>query len=176
MILSAISRSYLQAYNIVRTASGNGTGPWVNFHDGFMSRSSWGGFLPNADRITLDSHPYIAFGGQSDSAMSTYATTPCDNWGASFNDTMSSFGLINAGEWSNAVTDCGLFLNGVNLGTRYEGNFTGSSTSAVGSCTEWTDWQNYDTATKKAMKQFAMASMDALQVRPVSHFLHSTLC
>jgi glucan 1,3-beta-glucosidase len=78
---------------------------------------------------------------------------------------MGSFGLTNAGEFSNAVTDCGLFLNGVGLGTRYEGTYTdGSTWPKVGSCTTWTDWQNYDTTTKAAIRQFSLASMDALQV------------
>ncbi|KAK0458473.1 exo-beta-1,3-glucanase [Desarmillaria tabescens] len=132
---------YLEAYDIVRNAGGvgEGKGPW------------WSGFLPDADRITLDSHPYI-----------TYATTPCTTWGSLVNGTMSDFGLANAGEFSLAVTDCGEYLNGVNLGTRYEGNYTGYTTS-VGSCTEWTDWKSWDADMKSAMKQFSLASMDALQ-------------
>jgi glucan 1,3-beta-glucosidase len=76
---------------------------------------------------------------------------------------MGSFGLTTAGEFSNAVTDCGLFLNGVGLGTRYEGTYSGGG-AKIGDCTTWTNWQNYDTATKAAIRQFALASMDALQV------------
>ncbi len=95
--------------------------------------------------------------------MSTYATTPCSSWGSLVNGTMSDFGLANAGEFSLAVTDCGKYLNGVNLGTRYEGNYTGYSTP-VGSCTEWIDYQSWDTGMKNDMKQFSLASMDALQV------------
>lgn len=34
---------------------------------------------------------------------------------------MTAFGMTGAGEFSLAVTDCGKYLNGVNLGTRYEG-------------------------------------------------------
>ncbi|KAF9012065.1 hypothetical protein BDQ17DRAFT_1420459 [Cyathus striatus] len=82
------------------------------------------------------------FQGQSDAAMSTYATTPCDAWGSLVNTSMANFGLTNAGEWSNAVTDCGLFLNGVGAGTRYEGTFPGM---------------------KRDIMNFALASMDALQ-------------
>ena len=77
---------------------------------------------------------------------------------------MSAFGLTNAGEWSNAVTDFGLFLNGVNLGTRYEGDYPGSG-ARVGSCDTWTDWTAYDAQMKRDIRQFALASMDALQVR-----------
>lgn len=158
--------SYFQAYNIVRTAGGTGTGngPYVSFHDAFLPRDQWYNVFPNADRVTLDSHPYLCFQGQSSAPMSSYATTPCTSWGGLVNSSMASFGLTNAGEFSNAVTDCGLFLNGVNLGTRYEGTYT-TPTTPVGSCNVWTDWQNYDDATKQSIKNFALASMDALQVR-----------
>lgn len=118
---------------------------------------------PNADRLSLDTHPYLCFNGQSSAPMSSYATTPCTSWGNLVNTSFSNFGHTNAGEWSVAVTDCGLFLNGVGLGTRYEGDYPGVWPK-IGDCTPWTDWQNYTPATKQAMKQFALATMDALQV------------
>jgi aryl-phospho-beta-D-glucosidase BglC (GH1 family) len=37
------------------------------------------------------------------------------------NDSMTAFGLTSAGEFSNAINDCGTFLNGVGLGARYDG-------------------------------------------------------
>ncbi|EDR10975.1 glycoside hydrolase family 5 protein, partial [Laccaria bicolor S238N-H82] len=160
----ALSRFYMEAYNIIRTAGGTGAGngPFISLHDGFFSRSQWVGVFPNADRVGLDTHPYLCFNDQSSSPMSSYATTPCTSWGSLVNNSMSNFGLTTAGEWSNAVTDCGLYLNGVNLGTRYEGTYQGS-TSRVGSCTPWTDWQNWDSTMKTAINTFALASMDALQ-------------
>lgn len=160
-----LSRFYLEAYNIVRNAGGvgQGNGPFIALHDGFQSRSSWVNVFPNADRVALDTHPYLCFGGQSNAAMSTYAKTPCDAWGNLVNASMGAFGLTSAGEFSNAVTDCGLWVNGVNQGTRYEGTYAAGSSPRVGSCTQWTDWQSYDTGTKNDIKNFALASMDALQ-------------
>jgi glucan 1,3-beta-glucosidase len=76
---------------------------------------------------------------------------------------MASFGLSVAGEFSNAVTDCGLWLNGVDLGTRYEGSYAGNPPK-IGDCTIWTDWTKYDDGMKSDIKNFALASMDALQV------------
>ena len=159
--------SYLQAYNLVREASGvgEGKGPYISYHDGFLSRDQWANFLPNADRISLDSHPYLCFGPQSSAAMSTYATTPCSSWGGSVNTSMAAFGLTNAGEFSNAVTDCGLWVNGVGQGTRYDGTYTAGTWPNVGNCNQWTNWQNYDAGTKSDIQNFAMSSMDALQVR-----------
>lgn len=163
-----MSYSYLEAYNIVRNAAGGpgeANGPWISLHDGFLPRQQWAGIFPNADRLSLDSHPYLAFGAQSASPMSSYARTPCTAWAASINQTMRDFGLFNAGEFSNAVTDCGLFLNEVNGGTRYEGDYIRGSFPRVGSCTPWTDWPNYSDQMKTDIRNFALASMDALQVR-----------
>ncbi|KAI6036772.1 exo-beta-1,3-glucanase [Pisolithus microcarpus] len=159
-----LSRFYLLAYQYVRGASGigAGNGPYVSFHDGFLGLNQWAGFLPNADRTALDDHPYLCFTTQSSAPMSSYAQTPCDTWSASFNTSMSAFGMTTAGEWSNAVTDCGLWVNGVGLGSRYEGTYPGSW-PVVGNCTSWIDWQNWNASMKQDITNFALASMDALQ-------------
>ncbi|KAF5324525.1 hypothetical protein D9611_004572 [Ephemerocybe angulata] len=162
----ALFAFYLEAYNIVRTAgggTGDGKGPWVSMHDGFLGRDKWTGAFPNADRVTLDSHPYMCFGGQSADPITSFVNTPCTSWASSTNDTMSNFGLFNAGEFSNAVNDCGLFLNEVNGGSRYEGDYIRGTFPRVGSCTTWTDYASYTPAMKDGLKKFAMASMDALQ-------------
>jgi len=75
---------------------------------------------------------------------------------------MSAFGLTAAGEFSNAVNDCALYLNGVGIGSRFDGTYGG--TARIGSCTPWNDYENYDAATKSSIRQFALSSMDGLQV------------
>lgn len=161
----ALSRFYMQAYDYVREASGTGegNGPFISYHDGFLGLPQWADWLPNADRIALDDHPYICFDSQSAAPMSSYAQTPCSDWGSMMNTSMGAFGLTAAGEFSNAVTDCGLYVNGVGLGTRYEGTYTPGTWPVVGNCTPWTDWQNWDSTMKSGIEQFALASMDALQ-------------
>lgn len=152
-------RSYLQAYKNVRIATNNevGAGPLVSFHTGFLSLSAWKGFLAGADRIALDNHPYIAFNSpQPTAAMSSMKQIPCQYWGKSTNASMDDFGFTNAGEWSNAVTDCGKWLNGVTSGATYE--------QQVGSCNKLLDYDNWTDSYKDALKDWAMASMDALQV------------
>ncbi|KAL6305370.1 glycoside hydrolase superfamily [Sparassis latifolia] len=155
---------YVQAYALVREASGigAGNGPFISFHEGFFGLEQWVGFLPNSDRTSLDIHPYICFDGQSAANYSQQLTVPCSTWAANQNNSMSAFGLTTAGEFSNAINDCGLWVNGVNLGTRYEGTYTGSW-PVIGSCTPWTDWQNWDEPMKESIKQWALESMDALQ-------------
>lgn len=157
---------YSELYQIIRTAggTGQGNGPFISYHDGFFTRAQWAGYLPGADRIALDTHPYMCFDAQSNNPMSTYATRPCDSWGKLVNDSMSGFGLTVAGEWSNAVTDCALFLTGVNAGTRYQGNWTGGGNfPTIGDCTPWNNYQSWDNGTKADYQTFALATMDALQ-------------
>ncbi|KAF8509917.1 glycoside hydrolase family 5 protein [Gautieria morchelliformis] len=165
MGMDVLQAYYFQAYNIVREASGvgEGNGPMVSFHDGFESLTNWVGFLTNADRVSMDTHPYFAFGGQSSAAISSYAPQACSTWGPMINNSMGAFGMTTAGEFSLGTNDCGLFVNGVGLGTRYEGTFAGGPTTATGSCAQWDNWQAYSADTKNQLKQFAMSSMDALQ-------------
>ncbi|KAJ7197147.1 exo-beta-1,3-glucanase [Mycena pura] len=165
--IDVLQRYYLQAYNNVRLASGVGlgNGPIISFHDGFISLDQYDGAFPNADRTSLDTHPYLCFSGQSTKPITSYGTTPCDTWGGQINSTMSNFGFIVAGEFSNAVTDCGLYVNGVGQGIRYEGSYiSGGPWPDLGNCdTDWTNWEQWSNGTKQAYMTFAKASMDALQ-------------
>ncbi|KAI0636782.1 glycoside hydrolase [Trametes polyzona] len=163
----AIQRYYLQAYNTVRTASGTGegNGPWVVFHDAFFGLTNWADFLPNADRTQLDIHQYICFGGQSadNYGVRVQNGQACKTWAAGQNDSMTAFGMTHVGEWSLAINDCGQWVNGVNLGARYDGSFTASHFDVTGDCNEYTDYTKYDDQWKADMKQFALQSMSALQ-------------
>lgn len=170
--------SYGQVYNVARGVSGigEGNGPMLSYHEGFCGLTQWAGFMTNADRLALDLHPYLCFGGQSSKSIDTYANTPCTSWGSEMNDSMSAFGMTAAGEFSNAVTDCGKWLNGVNLGTRYEGTYNdGNTWPSQGSCDPWIDYQSWSADVKQGTKQFALASMDALQVRFSSHIEEASM-
>lgn len=50
-----ITNSYLHAHDMIRgiTGIGEGKGPYISIHDGFIGISKWAGFLPNSDRIIL---------------------------------------------------------------------------------------------------------------------------
>lgn len=156
---------YVQAYDLVRLASGigEGKGPYVVYHNGFFDLNLWAGFLTGADRMGLDIHPYVCFDGQSAAPYSERLTVPCDTWAAAQNASMSAFGLTVAGEFSNAINDCGLWVNGVGDGTRYEGTGSYTSYPHIGSCDPWTDWQSWNATFKESIEDWALASMSALQ-------------
>jgi hypothetical protein len=120
--------------------------------------------------IYSDSHPYVCFGPQDTSAITTRTQKPCTSWGKSLNNSMAAYGMTAAGEFSNAINDCGLFLNGVNRGARYDGTFNPYSgpNGGAGSCVEWMDVGRWSDSTKAAVKEIALSSMDALQVCLVS--------
>ena len=156
--------SYLEAYNVVRgvTGIGEGKGPYVSVHDAFYSQDEWAGFMPGADRFALDFHKYACFGPQNTNPLAEIAKVPCQAYGELTNRSMSNFGLTTAGEFSNAVNDCGLYVNGVGKGTRYEGEFPGFD--RVGSCDAWLDYQSWDAETKKNYMTYTQGHMDAFQV------------
>lgn len=159
--------SYLQAYNIIRgiTGFGAGKGPYISIHDGFQGTSTWAGFFPGADRLILDTHPYFAFNGQPNTdPIGAWPAKACNGFGPGMNTSQTDFGVTVAGEWSNGINDCGLFLNGVGGGHSYGGD-----------CNFWMDSTQWNDTIVDGLKTYALASMDALQnwffwtwkVRPV---------
>jgi len=158
-----IANFYYEVYQTVRTASGigAGNGPFISYHDAFVGIAGWAGFLPGADRIAIDTHPYLCFGPQNNNPMTTWAQQPCANWAAEFNKSMTQFGFSMAGEWSLAVTDCGTFVNGVGNGARYDGTYLNSP--VIGSCAPWLNYQTWSADLKTQTQQLALQSMDALQ-------------
>ncbi|KAG8861682.1 hypothetical protein FRB96_002639 [Tulasnella sp. 330] len=166
MGMDVMGSFYLHMHDVLRNITGMGTGhgPYLSIHDGFQALNTWADFLPGRDRMAMDTHPYLAFADQDTSPLSTQLTKPCSAWGASVNASWSSFGVTTAGEWSLAINDCGLWVNGVNEGTRWEGTYPGYTgpTSNI-PCSTWNDWASWNETTKQDLQQFAMATMDALQ-------------
>ncbi|KAG9009474.1 hypothetical protein FRB94_014241 [Tulasnella sp. JGI-2019a] len=157
---------YLHMHDTLRniTGTGAGNGPYLSIHDGFQSLTLWADFLPGRDRMAMDTHPYLAFTTQDPSPVSSQTQKPCNAWGKSVNASWSSFGVTTAGEWALAINDCGLWVNGVGDGTRWEGTYAGySGPTGDVPCSTWNDWASWDQTTKDSLKQFALSSMDALQ-------------
>ncbi|KZT57294.1 glycoside hydrolase family 5 protein [Calocera cornea HHB12733] len=155
---------YLEAHNTMRniTGFGEGNGPFITIHDGFAGMQAWYGWLTGSDRIGLDTHPYFAFNAPASVAPpSSFVSSPCSGWGQELNASMQQFGFSMAGEWSVAINDCGLWVNGVGLGNRVEGSYPGST--AVGSCNVSNAWEAWDDDYKNGLKDLALSSMDALQ-------------
>lgn len=62
-----------------------------------------------------------------------------------------NFGVTIAGEFSNAINDCGLYVRGVGNGPSYAGD-----------CTVFNNWPAWTDNMKNGFQNFLLASMDAL--------------
>jgi hypothetical protein len=124
----------------------------MSIHDGFAGVATWQGFLTGADRLAMDVHPYFAFDGPNTDPLTAFVPRPCARWGDMPNTTQQTFGIFTSGEFSAAINDCGLFVVGIPDTHTYPGD-----------CSQWDNWQNWDQTIKDNMKEFILASMDALQ-------------
>ncbi|KAG6919225.1 hypothetical protein DXG01_008020 [Tephrocybe rancida] len=77
------------------------------------------------------------------------AAKPCA-WAIATNQSQKAFGVTLGGEFSTAINDCGLWLNGIGNSQRPE-------------CQVWDDWSSYDATLIASFKQITLATMDALQ-------------
>ncbi|KAJ7643673.1 exo-beta-1,3-glucanase [Roridomyces roridus] len=149
---------YYGAYEAIRTAThvlfapgvGAGRGPYIAIHEAFQGPAIWEGFLAGADRVALDQHPYLAFTYDYVSTPDQMAVKPCA-WAIATNQSSKAFGVTLGGEFSTAINDCGLWLNGI------------GSTSAAPNCAVLDDWASYNATLTASLKQVTLATMDALQ-------------
>ncbi|BEI86816.1 hypothetical protein CcaverHIS002_0701620 [Cutaneotrichosporon cavernicola] len=154
-----------EAYKTIRavTGYGEGKGPMIAMHDAFLGVTEWFDYLRGADRLAMDQHQYLVFQDQLTGQISSFQNRPCDAWADRTAQTTNTFGANNAGEWSAAVNDCGQWLNGVGLGSRYDGTFQGYADKRIGSCDFWNDYTQWDQATKDGLREWVASSMDAFQ-------------
>ncbi|KAJ7028466.1 exo-beta-1,3-glucanase [Mycena alexandri] len=148
----AVQSFYYGAYEAVRTATGvgSGKGPYMAIHEAFQGPAIWEGFLTGADRIALDQHPYLAFTYDYVSTLDQMAAKPCA-WAIATNQSSKAFGVTLGGEFSAAINDCGLWLNGI------------GSTPGAPDCGVIDDWASYNATLTATLKQVTLATMDALQ-------------
>ncbi|KAG8929654.1 hypothetical protein FRC01_003966 [Tulasnella sp. 417] len=154
---------YLQAHDTIRNITGTGTGkgPFISVHDSFQGLAAWVDLLPGHDRMALDVHPYLIFSSVDRSPLADQITKPCESWASDMNTSWTNFGVSMAGEFSLAINDCGLWVNGVGAGTRWEGTF-GDGDGVQGDCTPWNDYSSWTQDTKDNFKAFALHNFDSL--------------
>ncbi|KAI9307082.1 glycoside hydrolase superfamily [Cunninghamella echinulata] len=167
-----VQQWYAKSYDTLRNHPANASNPtpWLTYHEGFLGLSSWDDFFNPATykRVILETHMYLIFDqGLVSKPKDEQANFPCTGW---LNDLTQSSKRIATmvGEFSIATNDCGKYLNGVGLGTRYEGTLieNGEKVPAVCQscvCGESENWQSYDQEYKTFLKQFAEKQMSAYE-------------
>ncbi|KAI9673033.1 MAG: hypothetical protein M1817_003197 [Caeruleum heppii] len=112
----------------VSIVQGNGITATIAVGDGFLGLPKWKGSpLAGQKNLVLDVHQYVIF--NRDQLGFTHANKvkfACEEWGKQMELSSSpetGFGPTICGEWSQADTDCALYLNNVNAGSRWQGSF-----------------------------------------------------
>lgn len=156
---------YESAYSSVRYAQGkkNPTSQAVMVHDGFQSLSRWNNELqpPTYQNVVLDTHIYSIFtptqaGWTHQERLNFYCS-----YRSQLSDVQSHLWTV-VGEWSNANTDCARWLNGRGRGSRYAGEYDGSTLS--GDCSTRTgNGANFSTAFKKQLKEIFDTQRDVYE-------------
>ncbi|PLW49293.1 hypothetical protein PCASD_02735 [Puccinia coronata f. sp. avenae] len=161
---------YYQVYQMLRAigGTGEGNGPFMVIHDGFSGGTTWAGFLQGADRLGLDSHQYLCFGAQNSDSVPVNSAKPCQQWATLANASSTAFGLSITGEFSLAINDCGLYVNNVGSGTRFEGTFPTAANpdgqyKRVGSCNQWLDDRLWTPEIKNAFADLAQTQQDVMR-------------
>ncbi|KAH9452645.1 hypothetical protein MJO28_008441 [Puccinia striiformis f. sp. tritici] len=161
---------YYQVYQMIRNIGGTGTGngPFMVIHDGFSGPNSWNGFLQGADRLGLDTHTYFCFGNQNTDTAAMNSIKPCQQLASFANSTMGGFGLSITGEFSLAINDCGLYVNNVGSGTRFEGTYPNATApdaqyKRVGSCDQWLDDRQWTPEMKNGFADMAQTQQDVMR-------------
>jgi glucan 1,3-beta-glucosidase len=151
-------------------------GTWANYMNGsdrlVLDTHPYFAFdgQPNDEPLAVPEEGMITTAGASGG---TWPQKACSAWQASINGSyvcsfthtfcihrliyvslhrQSAFGVTVAGEFSNAINDCGLYVNGVPGGASYKGD-----------CTVFEEWQNWNDTMKDGFHEFMLASMDAMQ-------------
>ncbi|ORX50120.1 glycoside hydrolase [Hesseltinella vesiculosa] len=161
---------YEASYKTLR--KDNPSGPWLTYHEGFLGLGPWKGFFNDPqkhyDRVIVETHTYLIFDATLVSKpKDEQALFPCTGWLPDLSKSMNETGPIMVGEFSVATNDCGKFLNGVGLGTRYEGTLSINGELQKAVCKNCTcpteDWHKFDKDTKLFLAKFAQRQMDAFE-------------
>ncbi|KAJ3822386.1 glycoside hydrolase family 5 protein [Lentinula raphanica] len=144
---TSVQSFYYAAYETIRqsTGTGSGAGPYIALHEGFQGVSLAADFSEQSWLILTDMNSLQYGKGACFIIFHRIA------WAIATNQSSKAFGLTLGGEFSTAINDCGLWLNGIGPG------------SSDPDCPIWDDWASYNTSTVAGLKQITLATMDALQ-------------
>ncbi|KAK2460353.1 hypothetical protein APHAL10511_007742 [Amanita phalloides] len=151
---SVIRQYWQDGYNVVREAAGSGIKVMIG--DAFLGVQNWTGFLtePSAQGVLMDYHQYQVFNNQE----LNFTWDQHIQFSCQWIPTLSSYQQNNlwtvTGEWSTAVTDCAQWLNGRNVGARWDGSIS-QGAEYFGSCTNMTgSYQTFSPEYKTFLRQY----------------------
>lgn len=83
------------------------------------------------------------------------------NYAESIHDTEKTYHPAIVGEWSAAITDCARWVNGIGVGSRYNGTYAVGSTQSeyIGNCTSQSPISEWPLEYKQHVRQFVEAQL-----------------
>ncbi|KAG2218194.1 hypothetical protein INT45_006829 [Circinella minor] len=173
-----VEKWYEDSYDSIRNITGVNDGPYLTYHDGFIGLDSWNGFFDQNryKRVILESHMYLMFDeGIVSLPREEQAQFPCHGWRAILNDSMKNAAPTMVGEFSIATNDCGKYLNGVGLGTRYENTLHKESSAKQLQCPTCTcenveNWKKWDKNYRHFLQSFLEHQIDSFETSSIGWF------
>ncbi|CCD26262.1 glucan exo-1,3-beta-glucosidase NDAI_0H00880 [Naumovozyma dairenensis CBS 421] len=117
----------------------------------------------SSSQIMVDHHHYEVFTDSQLAETQYERLLNIINYGNSINEELSYHGAI-IGEWSGAITDCATWLNGVDIGARYDGSYYNttyftSTSPPIGNCTSQNDISTWTEDYRIKVRQFIEAQL-----------------
>lgn len=156
--MSLVRNFYERAYHDMRKVSSNK----AVIHDAFMPYGYWNKIMTSEEgfcNILLDHHSYLVFSvGELERDMNTHVLAVCGRGRDSTLETKTTV----CGEFSAALTDCALWLNGVGRGNRWSGTFGDSHLK--NSCEMYLDPKKWSLDHKNNVRKYLEAQLDAWEM------------
>lgn len=141
----------------------------IVFHDAFKEIGYWNHFLTWQSNITnstlnnynimIDHHHYEVFGaGALEMSIKDHLQS-IKNYSSGVKKKELKHHPAIVGEWLAALTDCTPWLNGVGIGTRYEGTAPYDN-DPIGSCDDINDFTTWSHGQKKNYRKYIEMQLD----------------
>lgn len=158
--IDKIKKFYSETYSNAREIQQlNNT---IVFHDAFKQIGYWNSFLSKPGNmsnssasnynILIDHHHYEVFDSNQLNLTIEGHLNSIRDYSSSISDELDYHPAL-VGEWSAALTDCTPWLNGVGLGSRYEGTAPYTN-RRIGDCSNINNWASWNTTTRKNYRKF----------------------
>ncbi|KAL4975071.1 glycoside hydrolase superfamily [Aspergillus desertorum] len=163
-IPGGINQDQLKAYyrETLTRAQRSSPDATLLLNDGFVQTEGWNGFM-TGENVMMDTHHYEVFeGGQNAWNIEKHIDAACQ-LGRHHLQLVDKPVIV--GEWTGALTDCTKYLNGKNIGIRYDGTLV--SSAAVGPCGNRSVGSVADLSPGEIVntRRFIEAQMDAFELR-----------
>lgn len=138
-----------------------GTDNAVIIHDAFEAFNYWDDFMTTEQgywNVVLDHHHYQVFSqGELERTIDEHISVAC-GWGSG---AKSEYHWLVTGEFSAALTDCALWLNGAGRGARWSGDYDGLA--VLGLCAPYTSASNWSDDYRINVRKYVEAQLDAFE-------------